>query len=63
MEAEKFLEEQDIFDTVPEGPAKFECKIPQVCYMILMRKTDGLIDSFRQIDLPSYLAIPPAGFC
>ena len=45
MEAEKFLEEQDIFDFVPDGPAKFECK------SLLFAIQYGIHKNFQRIDM------------
>ena len=60
MEAEKFLEEQDIFDIVPDGPAKFECKSlccllynmasviilnELLCHFVLLFDQQGFVDS------------------
>ena len=60
MEAEKFLEEQDIFDFVPDGPAKFECKClfcllynmasmmifnELICHLVLLFDQQAFVDS------------------
>ena len=59
MEAERFLEEQDIFDSVPDGPAKFECKSlccllynmasmkffnELICHLVLLFDQRGFVD-------------------
>ena len=51
MEAEKFLEEQDIFDSVPDGPAKFECK------SLFFAIQYGIHDNIQRIHMSSCPAL------